>query len=132
MSLAFMLDTDTVSFAIRGEGRVAANIVEHSPSELCISAITLAELRFGGERRKSARLDRAIGTFISSVAMMPFDDECALTYGRLAAKLSEKGSPIGDFDALIAAHALTLKLTLITNNAKHFTRVPGLQTGNWL
>jgi tRNA(fMet)-specific endonuclease VapC len=132
VSLAFMLDTDTVSFAIRGEGRVAANIVEHRPSELCVSAITLAELRFGAERRKSARLDRAIGAFVSNVSVMPFDDECALTFGRMAAKLAEKGSPIGELDALIAAHALTLKLTLVTNNAKHFTRVSGLRTDNWL
>jgi tRNA(fMet)-specific endonuclease VapC len=127
-----MLDTDNVSFALRGEGRVAATILEHRPSELCISSITLAELRFGAERRKSAKLDRAIAVFVGNVAVMPFDAECALTFGRIAADLAEKGAPIGEFDVLIAAHAMTLDVTLVTANVKHFKRVRGLSTANWL
>jgi tRNA(fMet)-specific endonuclease VapC len=127
-----MLDTDTVSFAVRGEGRVGPKIVEHRPSELCISAITLAELRFGVERRKSARLDRTITALLSNLAVMPFDDDCAVTFGRIASKLAETGSPIGDLDALIAAHAIALDVTLVTNNAKHFARIPGLHVENWL
>src|SRR5207244_2553320 len=125
VTLAFMLDTDSVSFAVRGEGRVGSKIVERRPSELCISAITLAELRFGIERRKSARLDRTITALLSNLSVMPFDDACAVTFGRIASKLAETGSPIGDLDALIAAHAITLHITLVTNNAKHFARVPG-------
>src|SRR5436309_135807 len=56
----YMLDTDTVSFALRGQGRVAARLLEHRPSELCISSITLAELRFGAEARRSRKLHRLI------------------------------------------------------------------------
>lgn len=132
MSPAFMLDTDIVSFAIRGQGRVGAAILEHEPSELSISSITLAELRFGAERRKSARLDTAITAFVSDIAVMPFDEECAGVFGRIAADLAEKGSPIGEFDVLIAAHALVLDATLVTNNMKHFKRVRSLRTENWL
>lgn len=126
-----MLDTDSVSLAIRGVGGVSARIVERRPSELCISAITLAELRFGAERRKSAKLDRAIVAFLSDIAVIPFDDASAVTFGRVAARLADRGEPIGDADAMIAAHALALNLTLVTNNSKHFERVPGLKIVNW-
>ena len=60
----FMLDTDTVSFALRGQGRVAARLLEQRSSQLCISSIALAELRFGGETRRSQRLHRLISTFV--------------------------------------------------------------------
>jgi tRNA(fMet)-specific endonuclease VapC len=126
-----MLDTDTVSFALRGQGRVAAAIVSHRPSELCISAITLAELRYGAARRKSTKLDGLIDAFTRDVAVMPFDDGCALDFGAIASELSAKGSSIGEFDALIAAHAINLQLTLVTNNVKHFSRVRGLKVENW-
>ncbi len=127
-----MLDTDSVSYALRGQGRVGATILSHRPSELCISSITLAELRFGAERRKSSKLDQAISAFAGNIAVMPFDDECAVVFGRVAADLAEKGSSIGELDVLIAAHAMALDLTLVTNNVKHFKRVRGLKTVNWL
>lgn len=126
-----MLDTDSVSFSLRGEGRVGETILEHRPSELCVSAITVAELRYGAERRGSAKLHALIDTFVSNVAVMPFDDECSTAFGRIASDLAERGSPIGDFDVLIAAHAIVLDLTLVTNNVKHFKRVRGLRTENW-
>lgn len=127
-----MLDTDSVSLALRGQGRVGATILEHRPSELCISVLTLAELRFGAARRKSAKLDALIAAFVRNVAVMPFDEDAADIFGRIASELAESGSPIGEFDVLIAAHALALNLTLITNNTKHFRRVRGLRTDNWL
>lgn len=103
-----MLDTDSVSYAIRGVGHVGERIVERKPSDLCISAITLAELRFGVERRKSRKLDQSVAAFLSDIAVVPFDDVCAVTFGRIAAKLAGAGAPIGEADTLIAAHALTL------------------------
>lgn len=127
-----MLDTDTVSFALRGQGRVAARIVEHRPSELCVSAITLAELRYGATRRKSAKLHELIDAFTGNVAVMPFDEGCAVQFGRIASQLADAGSPIGDFDVLIAAHAVSLALTLVTNNLRRFNRVAGLRVENWL
>ena len=126
-----MLDTDSVSFAIRGAGRVAERIVMHKPSELCISAITLAELRFGAEFVKSVKIHRALDVFLRTVTVMPFDDGCAVTYGRIGAKLAAKGARIGETDTMIAAHALTLGLTLVTNNTRHFSRVSGLGIANW-
>ncbi len=128
----FMLDTDTVSFALRGQGDVGANLVAHAPSELCLSAISLAELRFGAARRGSKRLHRLIDTFTLSVNVVPFDAAAAAMFGRLGARLESRGKPIGAADTLIAAHAMALNLTLVTNNTKHFGRVTGLKTVNWL
>jgi len=127
----YMLDTDTVSFALRGQGGVATRLLEHRPSELCISSITLAELRYGAEKRRSRKLHRLIGTFVEAIAVMSFDQSAAGRFGAVAAALARRGEPIGTLDTLIAAHALSLRLTCVTNNVRHFTRVPGLETENW-
>jgi len=132
MKPKFMLDTDSVSYALRGQGNVAARILDLRPSELCISAITLAELRYGAALRDSKKLHALIDTFTSNVAVMPFDDSCAMHFGTMASGLAKRGSNIGDFDLLIAAHAMALDVTLVTNNSKHFTRVPRLTVDNWV
>jgi len=128
----YMLDTDTVSFAIRGEGQVAARVLDHQPSELCISSITLAELRFGAEARRSQKLHRLIRSFVKDVAVFPFDEPAADRFALIAARLARRGEPIGAFDTLTAAHALSRGLTVVTNNTKHFSRVPGLTIENWV
>jgi tRNA(fMet)-specific endonuclease VapC len=127
-----MLDTDTVSFALRGHGRVAARVLEHRPSELSISSITLAELRFGAEARRSRKLHRLISTFVESVEVVAFDQRAADRFATVAASLARRGEPIGTFDSLMAAHALSLGLTFVTNNTQHFGRVVGLKTENWV
>ena len=127
-----MLDTDTVSFALRGHGRVKERILQHRPSEICISSITLSELRYGAERRNSQKLHELISAFTTNIAVKPFDNTCADHFGRIASELARRGSPIGEFDALIAAHATALEVTLITNNVKHFARVAGLFVDNWV
>ena len=132
MSLRYMLDTDTVSFALRGVGSVARKILEVKPSEVCISSLTLAELRFGAERRRSRRLHRMITEFTSPLLVAPFDTDAADRFGQVGAVLARAGTPIGQLDSLIAAHALALGVTLVSNNARHFERVRGLQTENWL
>jgi tRNA(fMet)-specific endonuclease VapC len=128
----YMLDTDTVSFALRGQGRVPARLLEHRPSQLCISSITVAELRFGAESRRSRRLHRLIGTFVESVEVVSFDHRAADRFATVATSLARRGAPIGTFDTLIAAHALSLGLTFVTNNTQHFARVVGLKTENWV
>lgn len=131
MTLKYMLDTDSVSYALRGEGNVGTRLLDHKPSELCISVITLGELRFGAHKRDSKKLHKLIDTFAASVAPQDFDGDAADEYGRLAAALAKRGSAIGSFDVMIAAHALAKKLTLVTNNEKHFRKVPGLKIENW-
>lgn len=130
--LQYMLDTDTVSFALRGHGRVAARVLEHRPSELSISSITLAELRFGAEARRSRKLHRLISTFVESVQVLAFDHRAADRFATVAASLARRGEPIGTFDTLMAAQALSLGLTFVTNNTQHFARIVGLKTENWV
>ena len=131
MKPEFMLDTDSVSWALRGQGAVAARVLEHRPSQLCISSITLAEVRFGAEAKGSRKLHGVIDTFILSVAVLPFDQAAADQFGPVAHALARRGEPIGTFDTLIAAHALSCGLVLVTNNTKHFRRVAGLKTATW-
>ena len=128
----YMLDTDTVSFALRGHGRVATRLLEHRPSELCISSIALAELRYGAETRRSRRLHRLLSTFVDAIQIMPFDESAASRFATVTAALVRRGEPIGTFDTLMAAHALSLRLTFVTNNTRHFARVAGLTTENWV
>ena len=130
--LKYMLDTDTVSFALRRRGGVPSRLLEHRPSEICISSITLAELRFGAEARRSRKLHRLIDTFVGSVMVIPFDEAAADRFAPVAAALARRGEPIGTFDTLMAAHALSRGLTFVTNNSKHFQRVGGLKTENWV
>ena len=128
----FMLDTCTVSCALRGQGRVAARLLEHGPSQFCISSIALAELRFGAETRRSQRLHRLISAFIDSVEVLAFDQPAADGFAAVATSLVRRGAPIGALDTLMAAHALSLGLTFVTNNTRHFSRVVGLKTENWV
>src|SRR5262245_21491012 len=89
----YVLNTATVSFALRGQGRVAARLVEHRPSKLCISSITLADLRFGSESRRSRRL-HGLSTFVESVEAVAFDQRAADQFATGATMLARRGAPI--------------------------------------
>jgi tRNA(fMet)-specific endonuclease VapC len=127
----FMLDTDTVSFALRGVGAVAARLAKHKRSELCLSAITVAELRFSADKRRSRKIHQAIDAFLSGVDVLAFDNSAAEKFGAIAAALASAGEPIGQMDTLIAGHALAMRATLVTNNQRHFSKVNGLKLENW-
>jgi tRNA(fMet)-specific endonuclease VapC len=127
----YMLDADTVRYALRGQGHVAARLLEHQPSDICISAITLAELNFGANVKRSQKIRRAMRTFTKDVAVVPFDEASAERFGVVAAALSSRGQPIGVYDSLVAAQALSMELTVVTNNTRHFSRVPGPIVENW-
>lgn len=129
--LAYMLDADTVSLALRGQGNVESVLLTKKPSEVCISSITLAELRFGERKRISKKLKAAIDTFVHMVQVIPFDAAAADSFGSLAAKLEKKGTRIGSFDTMLAAHSLALGTTFVTSNLKHFQRVKGLRVESW-
>jgi tRNA(fMet)-specific endonuclease VapC len=131
MTPAFLLDTDTVSWALRGQGRVAARLLEHRPSEIGISAITLAELRYGADAKGSRKLHALIDAFVEPITVVPFDEAAANRFGLVAKALDSRGQPIGTFDTLLAAQALASGLVLVTNNMRHFRRVTGLRLENW-
>lgn len=132
MTVSHMLDTNTVSFVFKNQGRVAQRLLSLKPSSICISAITVAELRYGAEKRQSKKLHSLIDRFLQPFTVSPFGEAEAARYGALYVALERKGTPIGELDTQIAAHALTLDVTLVTNNDRHFSQVAGLQLEDWL
>ena len=132
----YMLDTNTLVYVLNARPQhqaVLDRFNQQDPRNLCLSSITLAELRFGVEqsqRRASTqgKLDRVIG----ALNVAPFEERAARAYGSLRALLQASGKPIGPLDTLIAAHALSLGVALVTNNMREFSRVRGLRVENWI
>jgi tRNA(fMet)-specific endonuclease VapC len=128
-----LLDTDVCIAIVNRDERVRAHLERHAPSALRMSAITLAELRYGIEKsRNKKRATSNLRTLLSKISAVPFDGDATERYGELRASLERRGSPIGPLDTLIAAHALSLGWTLATHNTKEFRRVPGLKVDDWL
>ncbi|MEE9279658.1 MAG: type II toxin-antitoxin system VapC family toxin [Myxococcota bacterium] len=130
--MRFLLDTDTISFALRGEGAVASELRRRLPSEVCTSSVVVGELELGVARRGSRKLRRELDGLYSGLDVLSYDVEAARRYGRLAAALLDDGVPIGVEDTMVAAHSLSRGLTLVTHNLKHFERVRGLRVEDWL
>ncbi|MBI3763503.1 MAG: PIN domain-containing protein [Chloroflexi bacterium] len=100
--------------------------------DVAVSVITVAELYFGvyNSAKVAANLARA-DTFVSQIAVLPLTDSISKTFGRLKADLRKQGQPVADFDLLIASTALVEQRTLVTNNVRHYARVPRLPLENW-
>ena len=97
-----------------------------------ISSITLSELAYGVEKsRRKERNRQKLAEFLAPLQIAAYDERAGVYYGRLRTQLEEAGQPIGPLDALIAAHALSLGCTLVTNNEREFSRVAGLSIENW-
>ncbi|SHH63580.1 type II toxin-antitoxin system VapC family toxin [Pollutimonas bauzanensis] len=133
MTPRFMLDTNIVSYLLRGRHPVLENHLRRHPvHEICISAITRAELRYGVARLpQAARLGHEVDRFLRGVTVLAWGDAAADAYGIVRAILEGKGQPIGALDTMIAAHALVADTTLVSNNLREFQRVPGLRLDNW-
>ena len=133
MAFRTMLDTNIVSDLIRNpSGRAAGHLGRHGPDGLCMSIISAGEIRFGAANRGSARLLQQIDAVLARLVILPIETPTEIEYGKLRAHLKAAGTPIGPNDTWIAAHALTLGVTLITHNLTKFQRVPGLAVESWL
>ncbi len=129
----YLLDTNIIShFVIQPEGRVAQAIARIGAPQVCTSIIVAAELRYGAVKKGSARLTARIESALAALDVLPFQAPADAVYGRLRADLERRGRPIGANDLLIAAHALALGCTLVTDNVKEFARIKGLAIENWL
>lgn len=132
MSL-YMLDTNAASEAMRGHPAFDTRLQTLAPGQWCISAVTCSEIRYGLARRPEAvRLHRIAEEFLRLCFIAPWDAKAANRHGELRADLKARGKPIGDFDEMIAAHALSLGAVVVTDNTRHFKRVSGLVLENWL
>jgi tRNA(fMet)-specific endonuclease VapC len=128
-----LLDTNVCIHIIRRQPQAVLRRFEnYGIGEVGVSSVTVAELRYGAE--KSSRPEQnleALGRFLLPLEVLAFGGVAAAAYGRVRAALELAGAPIGPLDTLIAAHAVSVSVTLVTNNTREFWRVQGLEVENW-
>jgi len=131
--LKYLLDTNICIFVIRQKPlNIVRKFQQHLQSDLGISGVTLAELRYGADHSSDpAKNHSALDTFLALLEIADFDAPSADLYGNVRADLERRGCPIGPLDTMIAAHALRLGVPLVTNNAGEFRRVSGLVVEGW-
>jgi len=129
----YMLDTDTSSYIMkRSNDSVLRKLQKVAVSDVCISVITKSELLYGIEISPRRQQDgAALSAFLSYVEVLDFPDDASFHYAKIRAQLKGEGAMIGANDLLIAAHARSLGLTLVTNNTREFRRVQSLAIENW-
>ncbi len=128
--IKYMLDTDMCIFTIKRKPPHVKRLFNSHSGELCISTVTLGELVFGTENSKQQQYNRQnLEGFVRRLKVVDYDAAAAHHFGQLRKEL--QGQPIGAYDFMIAAHARSLGLTLVTNNTREFKRVDGLRIENW-
>ena len=132
--MKFMLDTNICIYIIKQKPQnVLERFSKTKVSDIGISSITLSKLLFGVSKSSKPEQNQiALTQFVAPLEILHYDAAAAYFYGHLRADLEKKGTPIGSLYMLIAAHALSVPCTLITNNEKEFRRVPGLKIDNWV
>lgn len=131
--MKYMLDTNICIYVIKHKPPEAIkNFLKHDPNDMCISSITYGELMHGAEKSQAVERNHlAITLFLSAIAILPFDSHAAEEYGKIRADLERKGTPIGPMDMLIAGHARSKGLVLVTNNTREFFRVEDIEVEDW-
>ena len=127
-----MLDTNAVSDAVRHpQGSVASRLAALLPGQAVVSAVVEGELRYGIAKASASAIERRVNVLLTFVGTLSLDAAVARRYGIIRADLAARGRPIGMNDLWIAAHALELGLTLVSDNEEEFRRVTGLAVENW-
>ncbi len=132
--MQYLLDTNILIYIIKQKPpSVAQRFAQLKPEDIVTSSIVISELMYGAARSQySEKSKQAIEQVVSMLTVLPYDDRVAEDYADIRAMLERQGSIIGAMDLLIAAHARSLSLTLVTNNLKEFERVPDLSVENWI
>ncbi len=131
--MRYLLDTNIVSDLVRNpQGNVAQHIRKVGEAQVCTSIIVAAELRYGAAKKGSPRLSAQLEAVLGALEVLPFETPADAAYGLLRTRLEHAGRPIGGNDLLIAAQALALGYTMITDNEKEFAHVEDLRRENWL
>jgi tRNA(fMet)-specific endonuclease VapC len=131
--MKYMLDTDTCVYAIKKRPQsVFDRLRKEWVGDVGLSSIALSELRYGAEKSGNPEKNNtALEDFISPLEILEYGERQSKEYGRIRSYLERQGQPIGSMDMLIAAHAVSLGITLVTNNRREFGRVPGLTIETW-
>lgn len=131
--MRYLLDTNIVIASMKGLPDIRARLERTPVTSLVMSPIVLGELRFGADNSSQPETNHArLALLLQSMQLVPLDDATSRYYGQLRAALERRGTPIGSNDYWIAAHAIALGATLVTDNVREFSRVPGLTLENWL
>ena len=131
--IKFMLDTNICIFTIKNKPQIVREAFNLHDGQLCISAITLMELIYGAEKSATPGKNLAvIEGFTARLEVFPFDNEAAAHTGMIRSELAKAGTPIGPYDQMIAGHARSRGLIVVTNNLREFERVPGLRVEDWV
>ena len=131
--MKYMLDTHICIYAIKHKPeKVIQKLRETDPDDICVSSVTYAELVHGVEKSAAVEKNRlALSMLLANIEIKDFGVDAANCYGKIRAALERKGTPIGLLDMMIAGHAQSLELTVVTNNMKEFSRVNNLKIENW-
>ncbi len=130
--LKYMLDTNIVIYTMKNRPQTVKRRFQQHHGRMAISTVTLGELVFGAEHSQQAERNLAdIESMAARLDVLPFDDSAAYHFGQIRAALYDMGKPIGPYDMMIAGHARSRGLKLVTNNMQEFERVEGLQLENW-
>lgn len=127
----FMLDTDISRYIIKHRPQTLAEKFEKHAETLCVSVMTAAELRFGAEKAGRSQLADIVEAYLERLAILDWTNAVTRQYARIRSELERVGKPIGNMDLLIAAHAVSQHMILVTNNIRHFSKVPGLNVELW-
>ncbi len=130
----FLLDTNICIYIMNDHPpQVIQKFREIGVGNVCVSSITVSELQYGVYKSKQIKKNmKRLDEFLRPFEIIPYDESASIQYGQIRSHLEKKGNVIGPLDMLIAAHALSEKLTLITNNEKEFKRVKSLKVENWI
>lgn len=130
--MQYLLDTDTCIYWLNGKNSVKNKLLTIGFPEISICVITVSELYFGAYN--SSKIEQnliTVESFIQSISILPLSNKTLKQFGQLKAKLRKAGTPVADFDLLIANVAITENLILVTNNIRHYERIPNLTLDNW-
>ncbi len=130
----YLLDTNIISDLVKNpQGLVAEEMLASGKEKQCCTSIIVAcELRYGVVKKQSPRLTYNVEQILNSLPILPLEEKVDNVYAKLRVNLERRGCPIGHHDLLIAAHALSLSLTVVTANEREFTQIEKLKVENWI
>ena len=131
--LKYLLDTNIVIYTLKNRPEKVRGAFNRHADQLCVSTVTLGELVYGAEKSQQPERNLAeVESLAARLQVLAFDSDAAIHFGQIRAELARSGRPIGPYDLMIAGHARSRGLVLVSNNARELQRVPGLRLENWV
>ena len=129
----YMLDTNIIIYTMKNKPQSVREAFKKHYGQMCISSVSYMELVYGAERSSNPESNlRSLEGFIARMDVLSYAEAAAVHTGQIRAELAKKGTPIGPYDQMIAGHARSMGLILVTNNTKEFERVDGIRIENWV